>query len=498
MSQSVNKRISQCRLVSALALALVCLKPDVSAQSIVYTRLSTPTNIPHVFPEDNLGMRLLAEFPESWDMIIDEQTQFTFVSGSGFDVIPSSQNALIAVPVDAFGANFAIPLTNGQAIGPDAAGYTWIASESVGGSTLADSRASDEIGNPYLIGGLFAYVESAYVGLQFQQDGNTYYGWADVGAPYPTFNGGWIYSYAYETSPDIPIKAGQISEPIYFEATFNGGNEVPPNKSPHSGTGTFVLESYVDGYKLSYNLQLDGAFQPTSAGIFGPANPCLTSSHLIASLGCYSISNLPPPPFPPIGPVVFDLQRSKPILFPPSVLVYSGQITLTSNQVAELLIGELYVNFKSAKYRQGELRGEIWPIAPIQFSATLRARGESPRKPGVQCGEATFTLSGATLTGNVALDTNIFWNSMGIYASPIVLPKTLVATLTNVFGVLIPDGGFPGHLDWPGLPGQVLYPEWATLTDKQVSQIKRGEFYINVLTSRFRFGVIGGQILQTE
>jgi hypothetical protein len=74
-------------------------------------------------------------------------------------------------------------------------------------------------------------------------------------------------------------------------------------------------------------------------------------------------------------------------------------------------------------------------------------------------GWKTFTLSGATLAGNVALDTNIFWNSMGIYASPIVLPNTLVAALTNVFGVLIPAGGFPGHPDWPGLPGQVLYPE---------------------------------------
>jgi hypothetical protein len=87
---------------------------------------------------------------------------------------------------------------------------------------------------------------------------------------------------------------------------------------------------------------------------------------------------------------------------------------------------------------------------------------------------------------------------MGIYASPIVMPKTLVATLTNVFGVLIPDGGFPGHPDWPGLPGQVLYPEQVTLTDRQVSQIMHGDFYLNVLSSHFRNDGIGGRILPAE
>ena len=257
--------ISNCqrRLLSALAFALVSLSVDSNAQGIVYEHLSTPTNTPYTFPEDSLGMRLLGEFAESWNLLIDGQTQFTFVSGSGFDVIPSAQNAIIAVPVDDFGANFAIPLTNRQSIGPDAAGYAWIASGSVGGSVLADSRASGEIGNPYLVGGLFAYVESAYVGLQFQESSNTYYGWANVGAPYPIFNGGWIYSYAFETSPNTPINAGQISEPISFNANLSGVNEVPPNRTHNSGKGTFTLESFEDCFVLTYHLELDGSFRTT-------------------------------------------------------------------------------------------------------------------------------------------------------------------------------------------------------------------------------------------
>jgi hypothetical protein len=172
----------------------------------------------------------------------------------------------------------------------------------------------------------------------------------------------------FSTDPNFtPQTAQGFLLPVVstLTAVFNGGNEVPPNKSTPSGTGTFVLEGDI----LSYNLTLDGFFAPTSAGIFGPVNPNMNSSHLIADVGSCSISNLSPIPFPPIGPVTFNLQRPPIILQPPFVLVYSGQITLTSNQVTQLLAGQLYVNFKSAKFRQGELRGEIFPTAPIQFPA---------------------------------------------------------------------------------------------------------------------------------
>jgi hypothetical protein len=221
---------------------------------------------------------------------------------------------------------------------------------------------------------------------------------------------------------------------------------------------------------------------------------------LIANLGAYSISNLPP--LPPISLVPFDLRHpTRPILQPiswPSVLIYDGQIVLSSNQVAELLDGQLYVNFKSAKFRQGELRGGIFPTAPIQFSATLTGRNEIPRNPrntSTPHGEAAFTLTGNTLICEVAMDVNFAWTGIGIYASPSASPFNLVAKLDTTFGIMIPAGGLPNA---PGLPGQVLYSGNLTLTDKQVSQIKRGDFYINVLTSRFRNGEISGRILPSK
>jgi len=58
--------------------------------------------------------------------------------------------------------------------------------------------------------GTWQSVEFAYVGLKFLINGQTHYGWARVKFPYP---GGTaypsIYGYAYESTPNQPIMAGQ-------------------------------------------------------------------------------------------------------------------------------------------------------------------------------------------------------------------------------------------------------------------------------------------------
>jgi len=91
--------------------------------------------------------------------------------------------------------------------------YTWLGQDSLFGSvTLASALASDTIGSPILFTGPFAGVTSAYIGLEFYIDGQAYYGWVDVGAP-ASINGGWVYNYAYETTPNTPIFAGEVPEP---------------------------------------------------------------------------------------------------------------------------------------------------------------------------------------------------------------------------------------------------------------------------------------------
>ena len=105
---------------------------------------------------------------------------------------------------------------------------------------------------------------------------------------------GWVYDYAYETTPNTPIQAGQINQPILFSANLTGANEVPPRRSRHSGIGTFTLESFEHGFVLDYHLELDGAYAPNSAEIFGPAKRAGRPPTLIADLGGAQIVFSPP------------------------------------------------------------------------------------------------------------------------------------------------------------------------------------------------------------
>jgi hypothetical protein len=204
----------QCWLLPALATLLALATVDALGQgTTVYGHF--PTTEPVVFPYDAEGTRLWAEPgmpPQTYDLKINGQTAFTFYSGTDFSIIPSSLNAVIGVqpglPDDQ--SPFAIALAAGQPIGPEAAGYDWLPNiPGIGGPTLVASRDIGSIG-------YFAGIESAYLGLQFQLAGQTYYGWARAGAPVGGINGGWIYDYAYQTMPNTPILAGQVPEPSTF------------------------------------------------------------------------------------------------------------------------------------------------------------------------------------------------------------------------------------------------------------------------------------------
>ena len=165
-----------------------------------------PGTTPVTFPEDALGTFVGDTLP----IVINGQTVCTFYPG--FSVGASSTNAIIGLqPSLDFPDNvWVIPLSAGQEIGSDAAGYSWF-----GGGLLAASIASGSIEEPVLSAGYFAGVESAYVGFDFQQEGQAYYGWFRLGSPYslPTGSLGWVYEYAYETTPNTPIFAGEVPEP---------------------------------------------------------------------------------------------------------------------------------------------------------------------------------------------------------------------------------------------------------------------------------------------
>ena len=222
MRTHATYRSCQCWLVSALA---VLLQHAANGQgNIVFVQ--EPPSAVQTFPWDAYGT-LVSGTPDSpslFPITINGQVAFTFYSGTGFDIIPSSSSAVIAVQpgLPDTQAAFPVPLSAGQQIGPDAAGYSWLGNIE-GGDTLTAARDGGIIGQPPLTDGYFTGVEQAYIGFQFQQDGQTYYGWASVGCPIVGINAGWVYSYAYETTPNTPILAGEVPEPSTLALLAAGG-----------------------------------------------------------------------------------------------------------------------------------------------------------------------------------------------------------------------------------------------------------------------------------
>lgn len=213
---------SRQRLLS-MALAALCAGAFLKAgaqSTITYGRFP-PTIVPPPafhFPYDDEGTRLFPGLTNAsaYPMSFNGQLVYTFVAGQmSFDIYPWSSNAVIAIPTDPWGASDAVAVNYGQEIGPDAQGYLWQGrTDLLGGSFGPSLMGCADFGCT----GFFVGVESAYVGLRFQQEGKTYYGWVRVGAPFSGpaggLSGGWLYDYAYETRPNTPIKAGAKPAPV--------------------------------------------------------------------------------------------------------------------------------------------------------------------------------------------------------------------------------------------------------------------------------------------
>ncbi len=125
---------------------------------------------------------------------------------------------------------------------------------------------------------------------------------------------------------------------IHFYATLSGTNEVPPNTAPYTADGSFWLDGNVLTCVIGFKPPL---FLPTSAGIYGPAEPGETGK-LIFDLDLFIILN----PLP--GESGFG---------------YAGTFTLARRQLDELKAGKLYVNVTSTAHPSGEIRGQILPVA---------------------------------------------------------------------------------------------------------------------------------------
>ncbi len=109
-----------------------------------------------------------------------------------------------------------------------------------------------------------------------------------------------------------------------FKADLKGTSEVPPNDSAGTGSGDITVDTTTK--KLTYTV--------TSSGLSG--NATAAHFHGPAAAGANA------------GPVV-DI----------SAAIASGSADITDQHLADLQAGNWYLNIHTAKFPDGEIRGQL-------------------------------------------------------------------------------------------------------------------------------------------
>ena len=118
--------------------------------------------------------------------------------------------------------------------------------------------------------------------------------------------------------------APAFAEMLAFKADLKGASEVPPTDSTATGTATVDVDTATK--ELKWTIQYSGLTgDATAAHFHGPA-----------AVGENA------------GPAV-DISGK----------IESGSTTLTDAQLADLQAGKLYVNIHTAKFPDGEIRGQV-------------------------------------------------------------------------------------------------------------------------------------------
>ncbi len=122
----------------------------------------------------------------------------------------------------------------------------------------------------------------------------------------------------------IMAAGGVSAETLKFKADMTGSGEVPPNESAGKGMGEVTLDT--TSKTLTWTVKTDGlSGDPTAAHFHGPA-----------AAG----ENADP---------VVDISTS----------MKSGSAELTDQQIADLQSGKWYLNIHTAKFPDGEIRGQV-------------------------------------------------------------------------------------------------------------------------------------------
>ena len=248
---------------------------------------------------------------------------------------------------------------------------------------------------------------------------------------------------------------GQIC-PVNLQAELSGAREPSLVATGARATANLSLV----GNQLTFNLTYSGLSGPaTAAHIHGPAGPTQNGSVLID--------------LTPFNGGSFGTRGS-----------LSGTTTLTPAQLLAVVDGLTYINFHTAAYPGGEIRGQILPHASaVPATVVLSGLAEKPTAlTNTASGDGTFSLDGSRLTFNVRYS----GLSSPASAAHIHGPAASGANAGVMIDMAPYNGGAFGQSGT--LSGTI------NLTTAQRDAILNGSTYLNFHTAASPAGEMRGQI----
>lgn len=232
---------------------------------------------------------------------------------------------------------------------------------------------------------------------------------------------------------------GQLVKLLVVSFSLDGAQQVPPNDSTATGSGTAILNPYT--HELRLHVEFSGLSSPQ------------TAAHIhIAPAGTN-------------GGVSIPFANGNPI---------DGVFPLSPTQEAALIAGNMYVNVHTSMFPGGEIRGQIDPNASVSFVMD-----------GLQ--EVPANASPATGTGTASL--NLFTKQLTLHAefSGLMGKQTAAHIHQAAAGT---NGGVVVPLP-TGSPIDGVFDLSTALAEAFLA----GDLYVNVHTTSFPGGEIRGQLV---
>jgi len=241
-------------------------------------------------------------------------------------------------------------------------------------------------------------------------------------------------------------------------AILDGAQIVTPVAT--TGTGTAILAVDSDQTRVEYEITISG-FDPDS----------VTAAHFYnASYG----SN---------GPVVKDITFEGGHAEGEWTTSDASQ-PLTSELLDELLAGRIYINVHTIDNSGGEIRGNIWSV--YGFTAQLSGEQEVPPVTTDASGTAAFFLFPHDSLAGYVLEFQM--TVQGLDLSPAYFQGAAAGEIGSILRPIEFDGNFGG--------GEWYWNDSVDpLTDSLVTELLKGNIYVNIQTSAHNGGEIRGQIL---